>query len=53
MNYRIYGNESSKELIRNMITKGREPHSIIIHGERGLGKKKLAFYTAAALLCET
>ena len=52
MNYRIYGNESSKELIRNMITKGREPHSIIIHGERGLGKKKLAFYTAAALLCE-
>ena len=51
-NYKIYGNNSSKELITNMISKGREPHSLIIHGEKGLGKKKLASWVAAALLCE-
>ena len=51
-NFRIYGNDSSKELITKMISKGREPHSLIIHGEKGLGKKKLASWVAAALLCE-
>ena len=52
MNFKIYDNEGSKTLISNMIRRSREPHSIIIHGDKGLGKKKLALWTAAALLCE-
>ena len=39
MNFKIYGNEGSKTLISNMIRRSREPHSIIIHGDKGLGKK--------------
>ncbi len=35
-----------------MISKGREPHSVIICGEKGLGKRTIARYLAAQLLCE-
>lgn len=36
-----------------MISKGREPHSIVICGEKGQGKKMLAKYIAAQLMCES
>lgn len=49
---KLYSNEENKKLIASMISKGREPHSVIITGERGSGRKALASYYAAALLCE-
>lgn len=45
-------NERVTELTARMISKGREPHSVMICGERGLGKRTAAQYLAAQLLCE-
>ncbi|MBQ9375216.1 MAG: hypothetical protein IJU04_02610 [Ruminococcus sp.] len=52
MGIKIHSNESTKKLIKALIAKNREPHSIVITGERGQGKKALAGYIAASLLCE-
>lgn len=49
---KIYGNEGTVRLVGEMVRKKREPHSIVIHGEKGLGKKTLARYIAAQLMCE-
>jgi DNA polymerase-3 subunit delta' len=43
----IYGNSEPRRLVSEMIKKKREPHSIMIHGEKGLGKKTLARWIAA------
>lgn len=48
----LAGNEGLKRTVGNMILKGREPHSVIITGEYGLGRKTAAKYMAAAMLCE-
>ena len=48
----LYSNESTKALIKSLITKGREPHSIAICGDKGQGKKAMARYIGSALLCE-
>ena len=48
----LSGNEHIKRLIETMIVKGREPHSLIITGEHGQGRKTAAKYIAQALLCE-
>lgn len=48
----LTGNEHIKRLTEAMITKGREPHSIIITGERGQGRRTAAKYIAASMLCE-
>lgn len=53
MSIKLYSNEPVKKLIKSMILKGREPHSLVICGEKGQGKKALAKYVAAALLCES
>lgn len=45
-------NKALTELTASMIAKGREPHSLIILGERGLGKKTTAKIVASQLLCE-
>lgn len=45
-------NRSAAALTGELIRKGREPHSIMICGERGLGKKTLARLIASQLLCE-
>ncbi|MBP1573930.1 MAG: hypothetical protein J6A55_09060 [Oscillospiraceae bacterium] len=47
----IRGNENTLSAVNSMIGSGRIPHSIVIFGEKGLGKKKLASYIAAKLLC--
>ncbi|MGN0594309.1 MAG: ATP-binding protein [Hominimerdicola sp.] len=52
MSMKIYGNSEPVRLVAEMIKKKREPHSIIIHGDKGLGKKTLAKYIAGQLLCE-
>ena len=49
---KIYSNEENIALISSMISKGREPHSIAVCGEKGQGKKTLAKYIAAMLLCQ-
>lgn len=49
---KIYGNGKVISLTADMVRKGREPHSVIIYGEKGLGKKAMAKYMAAQLMCE-
>lgn len=48
----MIGNEASLGLIERLIARGREPHSVMICGERGMGKKTIANELAARLLCE-
>lgn len=48
----IYGNRTLLTQTAQMVRTGREPHSIILHGEKGLGKKTIAKYIAAQLMCE-
>lgn len=49
---RLYSNESTKALIKSLIIKGREPHSIAICGDKGQGKRAMAKYIGSALMCE-
>lgn len=49
----LAGNGHIKSLTKAMIDKGREPHSLIITGEHGQGRKTAARYIAAAMLCES
>lgn len=49
---KLYSNEENKRLTASMINRGREPHSVVITGVRGSGKKAFAKYLAAAMLCE-
>lgn len=49
---KLYANEGTKQLIASMISKKHEPHSMIITGEKGSGKRTLAKYISAALFCE-
>ena len=49
---KIYGNHTLLGQTAQMVSTGREPHSLIIHGEKGLGKKTMAKYIAAQLMCE-
>jgi len=49
---KIYGNSFALQTFSSMFKSGRIPHAFLIFGEKGLGKKTLANYLAAALLCE-
>ena len=49
---KLYGNEHALAALEAMCTSGRLPHSFLIYGEQGTGKKTLAWYLAARLLCE-
>lgn len=53
MNNELYGNKFLKSAFELMMKSGRLPHSFIIYGEKGLGKKTAALYMAKTLLCET
>lgn len=52
MTGKIFGNEFALKTFESMFKSGRLSHSFLIYGEKGLGKKTLADYLAAALLCE-
>lgn len=52
MSVMLYSNEAVKALIKSLIMKNREPHSIAICGDKGQGKKAMARYIGASLLCE-
>ncbi len=49
---KIYGNKFALQTFDAMFKSGRIPHSFLIYGEKGLGKKMLANFLAAAILCE-
>ncbi len=49
---KIYGNDFAIETFSSMFKSGRIPHSFLIYGEKGLGKKMLSEYLAMLLLCE-
>jgi len=49
---KIYGNDFIKKSFASMFASGRLPHSFLIFGEKGLGKKMLADYLAMSLVCE-
>ena len=48
----IYGNKAALQSISSMFKSGRMPHSFLLYGEKGTGKKLIADYFAAAILCE-
>ncbi|MGN0521987.1 MAG: ATP-binding protein [Eubacterium sp.] len=47
----FHGNEKVLNQLGNLMDSGRFPHAIVIEGEQGLGKKRLARLVAAALVC--
>lgn len=49
---KIYGNKFALQTFSSMFESGRIPHSFLIFGEKGLGKKTLSEYLAASILCE-
>lgn len=51
--FQIIGNEYTKKKLSTMISKDRIIPSILIYGEKGLGKSVMARYLAAALNCES
>lgn len=48
----IYGNEGALGMMDAMCKSRRLPHSFLIYGDEGLGKKLLAKHLAMRLLCE-
>jgi len=45
------GNERTIEQLGVLLDSGHFPHAVVIEGEKGLGKKTLASFIAAALIC--
>lgn len=51
-NMKIYGNRLLLDTVHNMSARDRTAHSFLIYGDSGLGKKTMADYIAALLVCE-
>ncbi|MEF9934923.1 MAG: DNA polymerase III subunit delta' C-terminal domain-containing protein [Clostridium sp.] len=49
----IVGQDKVIELFNSSLKGNRIAHSYLIEGDRGLGKKNVAFYIAASLLCRS
>lgn len=47
----LVGNEDIRQTIDTAIISGRLPHAVILQGDDGLGKRKLASLIAASLVC--
>lgn len=48
---RLIGNEEAKDALRNLLTGGRVPGSLLFTGEEGVGKKLFALELAKAFNC--
>ena len=48
----VFGHEQVKDRITGSILSSRFPQSVLFSGPRGVGKQRLALWTAQALLCE-
>ena len=47
----LVGNEDIRQTLDTAILSGRLPHAVILQGDDGLGKRKLASLIAASLVC--
>ena len=50
---KLVGNESAKGSIRQLISAGRIPNSLLFTGPAGVGKKQFAFELARAMVCKS
>lgn len=50
--FRIYSNENVLNTLTSMISSGRLSQAFLLYGQAGLGKKTIAEYMAAQLLCK-
>jgi DNA polymerase III subunit delta' len=48
---RLIGNHHIKEILRRMIAKDRLPHSLLLAGTEGVGKKQFALELAKSFVC--
>ena len=48
----LYSKDTAVTVIRRMVANDRLCHAFILCGEKGVGKKTLAKYMAAQILCE-
>ncbi len=48
----FYGNERAKDFVSSAFARGSFPHSLLIAGDRGIGKMTFAGIIAKALVCE-
>ncbi len=51
-NFILCGEKKFKENVSRLLKENKFPNSVIITGEKGIGKKTAAAYIAASLLCE-
>lgn len=47
----LFGHEALQARLRDMVVRQAVPHSILLHGPRGVGKQRLALWLGAAILC--
>lgn len=47
----VFGHDEARERLRLAVQTGRLPQSLLLYGPRGVGKQRLAIWTAAALTC--
>ena len=48
---RLYGKDNLKQQLDLTAKSGRLPHAILLHGERGVGKRTVANYIAKLFMC--
>lgn len=49
----LEGHEVPRNAIATSLLSGKLPNTLLFHGQRGVGKQRLALWTAQLLLCET
>ncbi|UCC73301.1 MAG: hypothetical protein JSV86_01670 [Gemmatimonadota bacterium] len=49
----VFGHEEIRERLARAAVLGRLPQSLLLHGTRGVGKQRLALWTATALVCRS
>lgn len=49
----VFGHEELRSRIAYAVERERLPHSLLLHGPAGVGKQRLAIWTAAALNCRS
>ena len=50
--FKIYSNENALNTLTSMISSGRLSQAFLLFGQAGLGKKTIAKYMAAKILCK-
>lgn len=50
---KLYTNKKAQKTVEDMKSSGRLPHSFLIYGDKGTGKKTFAKYLCMLILCES